>query len=166
METFALAEDQQDARARATRLFERVRAELERALPAGCEVLHVGATSIDGCLTKGDLDLVVRCEQPDFEQADKILAERFDRNSGSVRTATFSAFEHHGTAPEMGVQLTTKGGDLDVFHLFASALRRDPDLVTRYNALKRSYEGRPMDDYRTAKSAFVSSVLNKGSKRG
>lgn len=159
MDIFALPEDQQDARARAARLFERVRVELEQALPASCEVLHVGATAIVGCLTKGDLDVVVRCEPADFDKADEVLAERFDRNSGSARTVDFSAFEDKGTLPELGVQLTAKGGRLDIFHLFAAALGRDQRLVDRYNELKRSYDGQPMDVYRTAKSAFVDSVL-------
>lgn len=159
MDTFNLPEDQENARARAVRLFEHVRIELRQALPISCEVLHVGATAISDCLTKGDLDLVVRCDPEDFRLADELLAVRFDRNRGSVRTDDFSAFEHKETVPELGVQLTIKGGSLDVFHLFVAALRSNPVLVARYNELKRSYEGRPMDVYRAAKSEFVSSVL-------
>lgn len=159
MDILALPEDQQAIRDRVAHLFARLRAELEVALPADCHVLHVGATAIPGCLTKGDLDLVVRCEAADFAKADKILADRFARNLGSLRTADFSAFEDASSVPPCGVQLTVRGGPLDVFHLFVDALRNDPVLVGRYNVMKRHYDGRSMDAYRDAKAAFVHSVL-------
>lgn len=159
MDVLALPEDQQAVRDRAAQLFARLRAELEAVLPADCHVLHVGATAIPDCLTKGDLDLVVRCEAADFAKADTVLADRFARNLGSLRTADFSAFEDASSVPPCGVQLTVRSGPLDVFHLFADALRNDPILLGRYNALKRCYDGRSMDAYRDAKAAFVHSVL-------
>lgn len=159
MDVLALPEDQRALRDRAAHLFGRVRAEPEVALPADCHVLHVGATAIPGCLTKGDLDLVVRCKATDFAKADRVLADRFARNLGSLSTANFSAFEDAASVPPCGVQLTVRGGPLDVFHLFADALRNDAILVGRYNALKRRYDGRSMDAYRDAKAAFVHSVL-------
>jgi GrpB-like predicted nucleotidyltransferase (UPF0157 family) len=159
MDVFALPKDQQAVRDRAAHLFARVRAELEAALPADCHVLHVGATAIPDCLTKGDLDLVVRCKAADFAKADRVLADRFARNLESLSTANFSAFEDASSVPPCGVQLTVSGGPLDVFHLFANALRNDPILVGRYNALKRRYDGRSMNAYRNAKAAFVHTVL-------
>jgi hypothetical protein len=32
-------------------------------------------------------------------------------------------------------------------------------LVAAYNALKRKFDGRPMDEYRSAKDAFIAKVL-------
>lgn len=116
-----------------------------------------------GCLTKGDLDIVVRVQREDFQAAEAALAARYARNSGSVRTNEFAAFEDETCTPHLGIQLTVKGGGVDVFHQFAAALRADPALVKRYNELKLAHDGQPMDRYRAAKDAFVTDALRLGS---
>ncbi|MEL6062513.1 MULTISPECIES: GrpB family protein [unclassified Methylobacterium] len=156
---FRLA-DSDAARAAAERLFRAVRDELRPQLPASAEIRHVGATAIPGCLTKGDLDVVVRVARADFADADERLARLFARNEGSTRTDAFSAFADATRAPHLGVQLTVQGGALDLFRLFADALRSDPALVERYNALKLAHQNKPMAPYRAAKDAFIASVLN------
>ncbi|MBN9280639.1 MAG: GrpB family protein [Hyphomicrobium sp.] len=157
---FSLHPDPALARAAAQDLFERTATMLRSLLPASADIRHIGATAIPGCLTKGDLDIVVRVEAADFAGADAALAAHFDRNTGSTHSDTFSSFESDGTSPHLGVQLTVIGAPGDFFHTFAEALTRDPDLLTRYNALKRQFDGHPMDDYRAAKSAFITSVLH------
>src|SRR4030095_4363123 len=104
--------------------------------PGSAEVLHTGATAVPGCLTKGDLDIVVRVDRVDFAASEALLADRFRRNTGSIRTDEFAAFEDPDRSPHLGVQLTVKGGALDDFHRFAETLRQDPLLVRRYNDLK------------------------------
>ena len=122
-DVFHLNADDRQAREAAERLFETVRRDLHAILPATAEVLHVGATAVPGCLTKGDLDVVVRVRRLDFEAAQTALAACFPRNRGSTRTAEFAAFEDEKQTPHLGVQLTVKGGAFDVFHRFAAALR-------------------------------------------
>ena len=156
-----LAADADAARDAAEALFATVAAELKAVLPASAEILHIGATAVPGCLTKGDLDITVRVTQSDFAAADALLAKRFGRNTGSVRTESFTAFEKPDCSPHLGVQLVAKGDELDVFHQFAEALRQDPDLVRRYNELKLRFDGQPMADYRAAKDAFVRRVLSQ-----
>ena len=156
---FRIAADDRQVREAAERLFMTVQPQLLEILPATSEILHVGATAVPGCLTKGDLDIVVRVERKDFVAAEAALAARFARNPGSVRTAEFAAFEDEASTPHLGIQLTVKGAALDVFHRFAAALRADPALVKRYNALKRAHDGQPMDRYRAAKDAFVADAL-------
>lgn len=158
-ETFAIAADLAAARLAAKASFETLARELAAVLPASAEILHVGATAVPGCLTKGDLDVVVRVEIADFPPAEAVLAERFARNRGSIRSETFAAFEDAGRAPPLGVQLVVVGSDIDGFHSFVAALRDDPDLVGRYNALKRAFHGRSMDEYREAKGVFIRQVL-------
>ncbi len=128
-------------------------------LPASADIRHIGATAVPGCLTKGDLDIVVRVAAADFATADVVLAARFARNTGSTHTDTFSAFEDADTSPHLGVQLAVAGSPDDCFHTFAEALRRDPHLLTEYNILKQGFDGQPMDVYRAAKSAFIERVL-------
>ena len=147
------------AREKAQRLFERVRNSLVPLLPSDADIRHIGATAVSGCLTKGDLDIVIRVPGKAFRQADALLARRFARNDGSVRSASFSAFEDASTDPHLGIQLTWIGGPHDFFHLFVEALRCSPDLVSEYNTLKLHHEGSDMAVYRAAKDAFVERVL-------
>jgi GrpB-like predicted nucleotidyltransferase (UPF0157 family) len=156
---FFLHPEPEAARAAADTLFNRMAASLRPLLPASAEITHVGSTAVPGCLTKGDLDIVVRIPPVDFVAADAVLASRLDRNAGSVRTDTFAAFEDATTAPHLGIQLTAIGGPFDHFHLFTAALLRDATIVERYNMLKIQYHGRPMNEYRAAKDAFIAEVL-------
>ncbi|MFD0988061.1 GrpB family protein [Methyloligella solikamskensis] len=162
---FRLA-DMEAAREAADRLFAETSESLRRVLPETAEIHHVGATAVPGCVTKGDLDIVVRVRLPDFAAADRVLSARYARNSGSIRTETFSAFEKPDASPALGIQLTAIGGEHDFFHLFVSRLLADPQLVSRYNALKRRFEGKPMEDYRAAKSDFIGQVLKASGDGG
>ena len=146
------------ARAAAQQLFEAAARSIAVVLPAA-DIRHVGATAVPGCMTKGDLDIVVRVPPNDFEAAEKALAARFARNDGSVRSETFAAFEDASTFPHLGIQLTAIDGPSDVFHLFAEALRQSPKLVDDYNSLKLAHDGHEMSVYRAAKDAFVARVL-------
>jgi GrpB-like predicted nucleotidyltransferase (UPF0157 family) len=156
---FSLHPDPVAARSAADELFERTAARLRPLMPASADIRHIGATAVPGCLTKGDLDIVVRVEAAGFLAADAVLAAHFARNTGSSHSGTFSSFESASTTPHLGIQLTVMGAQNDFFHTFVEALRRDPDLVSRYNGLKRQFAGHPMDEYRAAKSAFIERAL-------
>lgn len=156
---FRLAETE-NARELARRLFDDVSATLRLVLPAAAEIRHIGATAIPGCLTKGDLDILIRVPAADFPRTDAILEARFARNKGSVRTDSFSAFEDASRAPHLGLQLTATGGPFDFFHRFAEALIQSPRLVEEYNALKRAHNNCDMAIYRAAKDAFIARVLS------
>ncbi len=147
------------ARAAAESLFDRIVPLLRRVLPPAADIRHVGSTAIPGCLTKGDLDIVVRVHATDFRVADAALTAQFARNTGSMQTSTFSSFEDDTTSPHLGIQLTAIHGANDFFHLFVERLRNDPNLLSHYNALKTRFDGRPMIEYRAAKDAFIAEVL-------
>ncbi len=162
-EVFLLAADAEAAHAEAKRLFAEWAAALVPVLPMTAELRHIGATSVPGCLTKGDLDIVVRVPAVDFASAEAALARRFARNAGSVRMGDFSSFEAPNHIPPVGIQLTVMGGTFDAFHHFTDALRADPDRLQRYNDLKRAFHGLPMDAYRAAKHAFIDETLRAAS---
>jgi GrpB-like predicted nucleotidyltransferase (UPF0157 family) len=161
---FLLHPEPARARAAADALFERIAALLRSTLPAGADIRHIGSTAVPGCQTKGDLDIVVRVVIEDFATADAVLAARFPRNTGSVCTDTFAAFEDATTAPHLGIQLVVIRSQFDDFHRFDAALRWDASLVERYNALKIQFHGRPMDEYRVAKNAFIAEVLARNTE--
>jgi hypothetical protein len=58
-ELFLLAPDDARARAAAEALFASTGAEIRALLPYAADIRHIGATAVPGCLTKGDLDIVV-----------------------------------------------------------------------------------------------------------
>lgn len=159
-EKLILASDPVAARAAAEVLFVSAARELTSLLPRTAEILHVGATAVPGCLTKGDLDILVRVDPADFSASEAVLARRFVRNGGSARTGEFAAFENPGSTPHLGVQLTVKSGAFDFFHQFAEELRQNPELLRRYNNLKLSFANKSMEDYRAAKDSFVAEVLS------
>jgi GrpB-like predicted nucleotidyltransferase (UPF0157 family) len=131
--------DANRAREQAQRLFEAVSKLLIDVLPPTADVQHIGSTAVPGCLTKGDLDVVVRVPIDQFSDSDAVLASRFARNDGSIRSETFSAFENASSRPHLGIQLVAINGPFDFFHLFVEALQRSPRLVEEYNALKSQY---------------------------
>lgn len=132
--------------------------EIARLLP-DADIQHVGATAIPGAQTKGDLDINVRVASPAFSAADGLLALRFERNAGSLHTATLSSFRDDRADPPLGVQLTARGSIDDCFIAFRDGLRADLKLLAAYNALKRASDGMAMAEYRAQKSAFVERVL-------
>ncbi len=140
-------------------LYDTIRPQLAAMLPEGADIRHVGATAVPGCLTKGDLDIVVRVEPRLFQAADAALSARYARNTGSTRSETFSAFADEQQRPHLGIQLVAIGSELDVFHSFAEALASSPQLLEQYNAMKRAHQGAEMAVYRAVKSQFVENVL-------
>ncbi|WP_158304357.1 GrpB family protein [Beijerinckia indica] len=79
--------------------FQTLRQQLLAKLPKDVDIEHIGATSIPGCLTKGDLDIVIRVQHAQFAEVDRNLARLFIRNVGSVRTDSFSSFKDDARHP-------------------------------------------------------------------
>lgn len=157
---FQLSPDCEDARRRALAAFETWRRHHARRLPQSAQIEHVGATSIEGCETKGDLDIAVRVAEDDFRAACEYLDQTHTPNGRSTRRDGFAAFVARGYALDVGVQLVVVGDTLDQFQAFRDALIADRALLARYNALKRAYRGREMAEYRDAKAAFIRSILD------
>jgi GrpB-like predicted nucleotidyltransferase (UPF0157 family) len=152
--------DEDKVRAAARALFEKVRARLEGAIPRAC-IEHVAGTAVPGSVTKGDVDIAVRVDPADFRRTDGVLAARYPRNEGSDRTAGFAAFHDPDAEPPLGIQLAARGDACDLFTVFRDMLIADVRLLESYNALKRSFDGASMDDYRAAKAQFVDAALDK-----
>ena len=138
----------------AEKLYAKVERRIHGVLP-DADVRHVGSTAIRGSLTKGDLDVVVRVEQDDFRDADRVLADMFSRNEGSDKTDAFSAFMDSRSSPELGVQLVVAGTEMDTFADWIDRLTSDSKLRASYDALKARFHGKAMNDYRKAKEAFI-----------
>ncbi len=133
--------------------------QLRKLLP-GAEIEHVGSTAVPGLLTKGDIDIQVRVPQNAFAQSEQILSAYYPRNENSVRTSDFASFKNAAATPPLGIQLTAAGGQFDVFSKLRDLLRDHPYLIEDFNALKQRHEGRPMEEYRAAKSQWIEALLS------
>lgn len=119
------------------------------------EVRHTGGTSVPGVLTSGDVDLHVRAEKQTFASTRDVLCELYDPlypNAWDDESAYFFAA---GSKPPVEVALTVIGTLDDLHHGEAwQRIAADPELIKRYNALKRAHEGSSQDDYNAAKRDF------------
>jgi GrpB-like predicted nucleotidyltransferase (UPF0157 family) len=133
-------------------------ARLQHLLPHA-DIQHIGSTAIPGRLTKGDVDLVVRVAPARFAESEQLLAAHYARNEGSDRTPDFAAFKDDNAELPLGIQLAAISGSCDDFVRFRNLLRARPSLAYQYDAIKRQFNGRGMDEYRAAKGEFVERVL-------
>src|SRR3954464_2583326 len=82
-----------------------------RLLVPSATVEHIGATSIPGALTKGDVDLLVRVPAEAFLAAAEALGRRYTTVASGPASASFEE-EAEGELP-LGVQLVTAGSPED-----------------------------------------------------
>jgi len=124
-------------------------------LPA-VEIRHTGGTSVSGVLTTGDVDLQVRTDARSFDAARDVLSQLYEPHCPEAWHAEGAFFVAAGSHPRVEVALTAIGS-LDDFHHGEAwtLIAADPDLIDRYNTLKRAHEGGgSVDDYNAAKRDF------------
>jgi GrpB-like predicted nucleotidyltransferase (UPF0157 family) len=142
------------------RSFLLVAADLSAILP-GAEIEHVGATAVAGCLTKGDIDVLVRVLPPDFSAASRALDDKLRRSERNESCGDYVEYDYKREGCAASIQLVAAGGWHDHrFRQLKRVLVSDDAALARYNELKRSHEGSSMTDYRAAKSAFIDHLLS------
>ncbi len=103
----------------------------------------------------GDLDIQIRVTQEEFDSILPGLASIYHVNRKEMWNKSFALFhrkDHH--IMPMSIVVTVKGTSYDEFSRQRDLLKASPDLLERYNALKRSYEGKQRSEYRKAKKEF------------
>src|SRR5690625_144128 len=128
--------------------------ELIQELIPNADIQHVGSSAIPNSLTKGDLDIQVRVSSKSFLQAVEKLSGLYDLNEGSIKTNEFRAFKDDTMSPPLGIQLTVFDSEFDFFWKFRDILLQNNKYRYKYDNLKRSFEGKGMDEYREAKNDF------------
>lgn len=119
------------------------------------EIRHTGGTSIPGMLTTGDVDLHVRTDKQAFEAARHVLHELYEPLHPEAWHSEGAFFVAADSQPPVEVALTAIGSLDDLHHGEAwQRIAADPELIERYNALKRAHGGGSGDDYRAAKRDF------------
>jgi GrpB-like predicted nucleotidyltransferase (UPF0157 family) len=146
-----LIPEDEDIFSTAERLFLEQR-ELIQALIPSAQVEHVGSSSIKGSINVGDLDIQVRVVQEDFRRAEKALQSLYKVHHPELRNDQFAIFKSKEYELPIGVMLTVIDSKYDEFYKQRDLLRNNPTLLAKYNDLKRSFEGKPIQEYKKAKS--------------
>ncbi|RVT84773.1 GrpB family protein [Inhella crocodyli] len=136
--------------------FEQVRHRLLARWPTA-RIEHIGASSLPGAVSKGDLDVLMLVAPKDLEAVRMVLVDDgYTEKTDTLRTSMLCMLEAHDHA----VQLVAAGSRHERdFLTFRDRLRADPHRVAEYNALKRQHAGASDADYRAAKAAFIQLVL-------
>lgn len=124
------------------------------------EIEHVGSTAVQGCVGKGDIDILVRVREPDFTAAAAALDTLLARSTRNDSTDVYIEYDWLRDEVSASVQLVTAGSLLDRrFRGLKSALLGDPRAIDRYNSLKVGCAGQPMELYRARKAALIDELL-------
>jgi len=123
-------------------------------------VEHIGSSSIQGAVSKGDLDIFIGVTQEEFNQTIQLLESiGFYEKTDTLRTESLRMMVTESYEEDVALQLVANGSEHESFLEFRDKLRSNPDLVSRYNQLKFDCKGLAHDNYREVKSAFIETVL-------
>jgi acyl-CoA thioester hydrolase len=123
-----------------------------RALAPYVHVEHVGATSVPGLPTKGDLDLQVRVHRERFDDAKAALATRFRPYEHAYGPPDGASFDDDHPHVPAGLHLTVIDSDADEQWVFRELLREDQALSSSFRELRHACASRPMVEWRAAKA--------------
>jgi len=145
---------------RAVELFDAVAAEIHACL-RDARVEHIGASSVPGAVSKGDLDVFVGVPRDGFEKATRLLEGLgYRQKPGTLQTDALRMLETAKHGSDVAIQLVENGSRFEMFLTFRDLLRRDPGLLRRYNEMKLACSGLGEDAYRERKSAFIERILS------
>ncbi len=140
-------------------IFKIVENRIRNLLP-NAEVEHIGSSAINGAISKGDLDILVRTSKDDFTGAlSTIQSLGFSIKKETLRTDSLCMLETQEFDADVAIQLIEGGSEFEDFVKFRDHLNTTPELVKKYNLLKiKSMELTP-EKYRQIKSEFIQSIL-------
>ncbi len=142
-------------------ILDQLRPLIRQALPA-VRVEHIGSSSIEGAVSKGDLDIFVGVEPEGFEDAVAAIESLgFRIKTDSFRNESLCPFESDAYPLPVGLQLVVNRSQFEFFLTFRDRMNTDGNLRSEYNRLKRQASDLSDDEYRRVKSQFIDSVLNR-----
>lgn len=131
-----------------------------RALLPDAEVHHIGATSIAGSVTKGDVDLLLRVKQSCFRATVEMLKNHFAIKQPENWTTYFASFGDD-TSHELplGVQVVVRESSADFLLFLRDYLRSHENALREYNRLKTAHAVEGPEGYWRAKNKFFEKLL-------
>ncbi len=134
--------------------------ELKAVLP-NSRIEHIGSSSIEGAISKGDLDIFIGVSKERFDESlEAIKALGFKIKEDTLRTDSLCMLTTILFNQDVAIQLVRDGSEFEDFLRFRDILNKRPDLVDEYNLLKQECEGMEPNAYRGKKSLFIERVLN------
>jgi GrpB-like predicted nucleotidyltransferase (UPF0157 family) len=131
-----------------------------RALVPDAELHHIGATSVRGALTKGDVDVLLRLSRERFPAIVEQLKGHFQIKQPANWTPEFASFgdDDHYALP-VGIQVVVIDATEDSFLFLRDYFLRNPDALEQYNRLKAAAAPSGPEAYWKAKDGFLSGIL-------
>lgn len=143
----------------ASSIFEQVAEELSRLLPFA-RVEHVGASSVPGAISKGDLDICVVVAATSHSSAVEALQTAgYAIKVDTLRTADLCMLVSPRQDLDVALQVVAEGSQFESFVRFRDALRADRLLVEQYNRIKRNFAAAGAERYRDEKAKFIETIL-------
>jgi GrpB-like predicted nucleotidyltransferase (UPF0157 family) len=131
------------------------------ATPRG-SVLEVGSTAVEGVVGKEDIDFAVSVPRDYFGLVRSSLDRQLKRDPNQLSNSEYQGYILDSPF-DAAVQLFVEGSQYDTFESFLQLLLNDVSLRHAYNELKRRWDGKPMDLYRTAKREFIETAISRHS---
>ncbi len=140
-------------------VFEKEKAKLIKIFP-NIQIEHIGGTSVPGLITKGDLDINIRVQKDDFPTVVEKLKSIYQINQPENWTETYASFKDTIDGIDFGAQVTAVDSPEDYFLKHRDFLRTHPEVVEKFNQLKKKWEGKDMAEYRKEKSEFFEKLTS------
>lgn len=141
-------------------LFTEHRQKILQLLPTA-QVEHIGATSVPGLLTKGDLDLQVSVSLQEFNQAVVLLQKEYFNHQLENWTESFASFKDENSDIPVGVQLVIQDSPSDIFVKSRNLLLTQSEKVEELNQLKQFHADGDMETYIRHKGEFFTALFEQ-----
>lgn len=143
------------------KLFDQVKREIYPMIPY-VRFEHIGASSIKGSVSKGDLDIFIGVSNDMFQATlNTLLKAGFREKQDTLRTDELCMMITDKYNHDVALQVVVNGSEFEDFIMFRDFMITRPDLVEELNHLKRSSKGLDPDDYRQRKSEWVENIFKK-----
>jgi len=145
----------------AHRLFQALCRQLKSMLPHhGIE--HIGASSIPGAVSKGDLDICIITPQGKLSATiNTIKTLGYQEKADTLRTDQLCMLIPQSGNGDVALQVIETGSRFEFFLTFRDALRANPSWVIDYNQVKYDAAFLSEDEYRDKKADFIESILRR-----
>lgn len=142
-------------------IFHELKKEIKIVIP-DARIEHIGSSSIEGSISKGDLDIYVGVDKKAFNLSlNKIKTMNFYEKEGTLRTDDLCMLVSDRYEEDVAIQLVVNNSLFEDFIRFRDILSKNKNLIKEYNALKVSSVGIEPNEYRRKKSVFVEDVLSR-----
>lgn len=141
-------------------VFNELKEKLQGYLPEA-RIEHIGASSLRGAVSKGDLDIFIGVDRNSFSEAiDCLIQNGFKEKEDTFRCDELRMLVLSDQSIDIAVQVVVKASEFEKFITFRDILSSNNSLLERYNKLKRDSSGLEESVYRARKSEFIEGVLN------